>query len=215
MKKHIIVYLLLALMLVLVFAGCGKADAPAEPPGSDNSTGAPTEPQKPDDKIVAPEWPPNLEITFTSDDGSSISVPTVQTMTQWFYFDEEGNQKGVLADSPTPNEIRYDDNITLNLNGSGGEAEMLFSDENFIPDTIIVHRLDVIYLYGNQMNLHNDHSTAHDNANKNYEPVSLNGNRFRIDNDGVDYIYVISAKWDVKGLISSESGTTYCFRVNS
>ena len=101
------------------------------------------------------------------------------------------------------------------MNGSGGEAGLLFSDENFIPDTIIVQRLDVTYLYKNQMDLYNDHDKAQDNANKNQEPVVSDGKRFLIENDGLDYIYIIHARWDAKGLISSESNTTYCFRVNA
>jgi len=186
----------------------GKAEEP-------NNGGGKAEEPNNGGKAVAPEWPPNLEIVFTSDDGTKASIPTVQTMTQWFYFDEEGNQKGVLADSPPPNQIIYTDDVTLDLNGSGGEAVMLFSDENFIPDTISIYRLDVTYLYENQMDLYNDHNTAQENADKNQEPVLLDGKRFLIENDGLDYIYIINAKWDAKGLISSESNTTYCFRVNS
>ena len=201
MKKHIIIYLVFVLVLACIFTGCGKTAAPAEQPDPGNN-------------LSAPSWPPDLDIVFTSDDGTSISVPTVQTGTQWFYFDEEGNQRGVLADSPPPNQISFTDDITLYLNGSGGVAELHFSDVNFIPDTISARRLNASYLFTNQMNLHNDHNTAQENANKNYEPVLLNDKQLRIDNDGQDYIYVIDAKWDaVEGLLG-DGHTTYCFRVN-
>jgi hypothetical protein len=202
MKKQTVIYILLVFAMFIIFTGCGKTVTPIAPETIASIAPETVAPISPG--IVALTGPPFLEIVFTSDDGTSTSIQALMLGTNWLYIDEEGNQKGVLADSPVPWEFNYDDDRTLNLNGSGGEAKMLFEDDNFLPDTMSVNRLDAIYLFSRQENIY-----------ENYETVLLNDNRFRLDSDGQDFIYMIDAKWDAKGLIWSESRTTYCFRVNS
>jgi hypothetical protein len=182
--KTLCFIIVLAISLILV--GCAKTPAPQDPPN-------PVE-------IDIWEEVPELEILFTADDGSSSRIPTVRTQVNWNFVDEDGNGTGVIADSPPPHQIDYGEDNTIDLKGAGGGVELHFSISN-PPNSISAERIDAVFLFSNQ-----------DDVYENYETVPLIDNRFRVDSDGQDYIYVIDAEWN-EG--NSTGRSMYSFRVNS
>ena len=179
MKKMLVLNIAF-LLIIQLMTGCSSDNVPAPLIETRN----------------APAKAPLLNVNLTIGNLPVQRIQAAQLTTSWLFIDENGDGGGYEADSPHPLQLSSFDGITLGLENAGGEIELLFGD-NYPPVSVSVQRWDEKYA--------DDESTdAWDKG----EPVEISRDNFRIDNDGQNYIYAVSAKW-------KEGSSWYTFRIEN
>lgn len=184
--KKIKVFLFVTALILLIFVACSNNVAPPSL----------SESESPRETQIVPAEAPLLDVSFITDNLPIQCVQAAQLTTSWFCADEDGNGRGYEADSPHPLQLRDYSGITLFLENTNGEFEIQFSD-NYPPQSVSVQRWDAVYAGI-------DSTDAWDKG----EPVAINGNRFRIENDECNYVYMVSAKWE-------NGNSSYAFRTDN
>jgi len=142
---------------------------------------------------------PSLEVVLTAKNLPKQRVKAAQLTTNWMYIEEDGNEKGILSDSPSPLQLRDYDERTLRLESTDAEIELRFSDD-YPPQFLFVQRWDARYMW---MEKYPDG-----------ESVAVNENRIQVSDDGCDYIYEVHAGWP-EGNPQGRGGSQYAFRIDS
>jgi len=142
-----------------------------------------------------PTESPNLYAILTIEGQSTQRIRAIQGVTNWFW-----NGGGYMSDSAHPLQLnqRNFDTATLSLHGADGEIVLELSG-NYPPTSIYARRWRAEYATGGQPT---------DEMFDNWEPIEVDGTVMRINNNGEDYIYEISAIWP-----DTDSFATYALRV--
>jgi len=158
-------------------------------------------PATPGIDINAPDRAPSLTVSISQNHFPEQSVRALQLSTSWTVANEDGSFTSYNSDSPHALQLRVSDfnAATLRLSGSSGIIELLFSDD-FPPLSITAQRWDAKYATGSQ---------DIEEALETVEYVDVRDSAVRVDSDGTDYIYKISASWENNG------NSWYTFRLNT
>ena len=162
--------------------------------------------------VDGPRRTPLLYVSVTVEGSPIQHFQTLQLSNSWSPIKPDGLiRPGYCASSVHPLDVWAldflawldwdDDAVTIKLNGASGEIELIFSDD-FPPHTVYARRWPAKFSApvndgGADMDLWFQ-----------YEPVEINGNIIRINDDGSDYIYEIDAIWP-------QGRSSYTFRVDS
>ena len=173
MKKAFLISL--TLCLVGLCAACGSpaaADAPSTPSATPDvsPTVSPT-------RSAQFEKPPELQLIYTID-GTNYSATTTQGGFSWTFALGNGNTVTTETDAPHP--LEFGRICTINQAENLKELELRFA---LAPDSFTVKRWDDSYI-GNAQKYSNH-----------FGPVEFSGNTISFSNDGVGYVYEVSANW--------------------
>jgi len=147
------------------------------------------------------ERAPQLEVSLIIN-GNRVSekpIEAAQLTTSWSYIDENGNSVGYEADSPHALQLDNYDDITLRLNGNGGEISFYFGG-GYNPQSVSVQRWNAIHYMGREF--------IESSFNQHEPAAVVRGNTLSVYNDGNDYIYEVYAVFE-------QGSVYYAFRVNA
>ena len=149
-----------------------------------------------------PEKTPNLYVSFNTGNSPRQRFQAGQLSRNWnpMTFDRQGNQVGGYCASALHALDSwewgdYREETIVSLDGISGEVRLRFSN-NFPPHTLYVRRWRTEFI---GMGLY---------VKDQYEPIELENNIFRVNDNGYDYIYEVDAKWE-------QGRSSYTFRINS
>ena len=132
------------------------------------------------------EKAPTLEVVIFGVNAPDQRIQAIQLTTSWGYTYKDGTGRNYSSDCSHPLQAAPEDfdNLTIYVDSSDNEIELLFSDD-YPPETISVQRWNAEYA------VEHDISDLLDKG----EPVEENEFKIQISADGCDYIYEVYATW--------------------